>query len=132
MRITNRTTYPTHELRFLIRFAARGQSYPRLTIEVVPARQHATGTAWYWEQHIVIRLPPESAFPKQPWRRHRGGVMNHDWADWREAAVALAAHELMHIELGSAYHRSHSQYAVEMICEATEHLVLKNYRQALA
>ena len=137
MRIRNESRYPTDEVRKLVRYGMRGLDVQRAVVRVVDAtrrawdgRVHCSGRANGWG--VVIRLAPEEYYPYEGWRRHRSSPWNHDFVDWREALVALAAHEGKHLDIPLAYYRRHSQQRVEMACEAYERLVLDRFRQEVA
>jgi len=104
-----------------------------VTMKVVNARKHNSGTAWWYRGEIVIRLSPEDRFPRPGYRRHKNSPLNHDWQDWREALVALAAHEGRHIHNHANKYNGHKNgKAGEQNCEAWEHMRLQEYRQAQA
>jgi hypothetical protein len=129
-RVINRTEYPDDEVRRLVRVGMKGLNTKSVKVTVVPGRKFATGYArWGLREHVVLRVPPESAYPLEGWRRHRSSPWNHDARDWREAIVALAAHEGRHIDLWRNGVRHRSVQQIEMACEAWEHGVLKEYRE---
>jgi len=102
-----------------------------VTVKVVNARKYCSGQAW--RGYIEIRLCPESHFPWPGFRRHKNSPLNYDWQDWREALVAIAAHEGRHIHNhANNYNGGRNGKAGEMNCEAWEHMRLQEYRQAQA
>jgi hypothetical protein len=132
MRLVNKTKYPTKEVRQLIRVGAKGISLRNISVTVVPARLRVSGRAWLRSRRILIRLPGPDVFPKSGWRRHRSSPLNHDYQNWREALVALAAHEVCHLDIPDRFYREHSMQQVEMLCEAFEHKRLHEYRHVIS
>lgn len=139
VKILNLTDRPTDEVRKLLHFGMRGLNHKGLVVKVVTSRKKA----WDGKIHcsgyadgrgsILIRLAPDSQFPFQGWRRHRSSPWAHDWTDWREALVALAAHEVRHYNLPwITGWRGKSQQRIEMACEAFENLRLREYRATLS
>jgi hypothetical protein len=131
-RVKNLTSYPTDEVRRLVRRGLAGLDAKGVAVTVRPARERAHGRAW-GQHRFTIWLPPADRFPFFGYRRHRSSPFNHDWQNWREALVALSAHEGRHCDLNRiwAYRRGRSQQAIEMACEAWEHGALKEYRASL-
>jgi hypothetical protein len=115
-------------VRALVRLGMKGlDNVKGASVHVKPSHKHAHGQAGWGR--ITIWLPPPHRFPMSGWKRHRSSPLNHDWQDWREALVALAAHEGRHLDLDSPRRkRRWSQQRIEMNCEAWEHGVLKEYR----
>lgn len=140
MKILNRTDRPTKEIRRLIRYATRGLNAEHAVYEIRESRRRAWNGKRYASGHarkdwpaghgrIVIRIPPDSEFPFEGWQRHKASPWNHDYHCWREALVALAAHEAKHIDIPTAYYQDNSKQVVEMNCEAYERHVLDAYRR---
>lgn len=129
MRVINLTGYPDAEVRRLVRYGMRGLTVGKITVTIKPGRKHSKGIAYYTRRRgIVIWVAPANRFPRLGWKRHRGGVMNHDWQNWQEALVALAAHEGRHYDLWATRRRHESVQAEEMACEAWERHRLDAYR----
>lgn len=135
MRLVNKSSRPTDEVRRLVRLAMKGLSVKGVTVIVVDARKrswdgkiHATGHATTRGREVLIRIPPDDQFPFDGWRRHRSSPWNHDHACWREALVAVAAHEGKHHDIWQNNIFYPSTQRMEMACEAHQRWVMDRYR----
>jgi hypothetical protein len=137
----NETGYPDDEVERLVRFALDDLelrrtvkvrvSYTRLStarkLYGGPYVYGATGVAG--SSGMALRIGRPDDFPV-PWRDRRPkqtgtvGIL----ADWREALVAIAAHEGKHVE---GYHRRgwEGGQAEEDRCDAYARRVLRQYRE---
>ena len=152
MRLINKSSRPTPEVRALVRFGMKGLQHKGITVTVVDARKkawdgkiHSTGWANKSRGKILIRIAPDWCYPYKGWKRHRNSPLNHDHQNWQESVVALAAHEGKHIDLSWEYydrnmvsvyrkdvgHYTRKNHQVEMACEAHERWVLDRYRESL-
>lgn len=130
MRLINESSRPTDEVRRLVGIGVKGLPHKGVKVRVIDARRrawdgkiHCTG---YGGRSVLIRIAPDSMFPYKGWRRHKSSPWNHDYQDWREAVVALAAHEMKHVE--HVMRGMPNGHQGEMRCEAYERGVLDRYR----
>jgi hypothetical protein len=135
MKIINKTKHPDHEVEALVHFGSHGlEGLKGSTVTVVPATRHCSGRGG--RDRAIIRLAPERFFPRPGYKRFVRSPdcpFNHDWQNWQEALVALAAHECMHIQqFHTGYFRKHTAHRSEMACEKFEHDRLAEYRAMVA
>lgn len=113
--IRNRTSYPDQEVRDLVRFGLADVDASRVCVNVKRMRsgvQAAAGVFYHGvpsisnappssENLITLRLPAASHYPL-PWYQDGRGPVRSPMQyvrchDWREALVAIAAHEGRHL-----------------------------------
>lgn len=110
MRLKNTSRYPDDEVRLLVAFGMKGVRTTGLEVHVKNARTAYRGRAYNGvplispaakrfsvERLVTIGLGSPRAFPDAPHRY--GGKRSPEmaFADWREALVAVAAHEARHV-----------------------------------
>jgi hypothetical protein len=131
--VRNTSRYPTDEVRRLVRFATAEVDMRRVCVNVKNSNVHVCA-GWAYdgvpeisnapascEYLITVRLGPPDRFParlptKKSSPRIRVGC-------WREALVAMAAHEAKHIE----QYRERAPRS-EVACEKFEAAILARYR----
>lgn len=107
--VVNETAYPTKTVERLVRFALEHRGVERLSlnVRVIHSRhQYATGfwrDYWYPEDgedrpQILLRIPRRDVVVGDyvPYHREREQGKRFALADWKEALVAIAAHEAEH------------------------------------
>lgn len=97
MKLRNSTDYPNHFLRRMIGWCCRqiGLSQKHLRrVDVTNCTGTHRGRAWWYE--VLLRIGPASSFPSMPNRY--GGFDYPSYGDRTEALIAIAGHELAHIE----------------------------------
>jgi hypothetical protein len=161
--LRNKTIYPDAEVRALVRdgFAGldldrrQGSILVRVNHTRISARRRAAGSRWVyaasgraypyvfvrpdvpagaaWEMRLSVSRPDD--FPVDWYDRHKHFTDLGPLRDWREALVAIAAHEGKHIELYQRMtpvkrHRRSalSGYAEESRCDAYAAKQVRRYR----
>jgi hypothetical protein len=135
MVVQNTSRYPTDEVERLVRFATGDLDMRRVCVNVKNSHRYAYGGYAYLgvpeisnaptssEYLVTLRLGAPDRFPFTPPRRR--GSPPLQLGCWREALVAVAAHEAWHIQ----------QYRQELprsevACERFEAVVLERFREA--
>ncbi len=158
-RVVNESSYPTKTVERIVLAQARdlGVEKTHVTVLVRDAKlnrwstkQYASG---YWQylggawarSEIVIRLPKRGhpIGDYHPYERKREQGKSFPLADWKEALVAVAAHELEHhrqrVVLGEVAGTrarrgrpgsGHRRVDVELRCDLAAYRAWKRYRQA--
>jgi len=134
MILRNTSRYPDSEVRDLVKFACKGFNDKRVCINVkncntsiyrgrayggVPYISNAPKSSKYL---VVIRIGSPDRFPTQG----NGGykrVPDFEIKDWKEALVAIVAHELTHIK-----QYRYGKRRSEVKCEMAEIKKLQEYR----
>ncbi len=151
--VKNLTGYPTGEVRRLVRRALSDIGADDVDVTVLHRRRamdgdlsHATGRYFSWwtprrgetRERIRISLPPPGVEPGcyHPYERKRGDCPTFPLADWREALVAVAAHEGMHHRQVSRNGYRSSRKAkggrhryVESECDLAAYRAVRYYRE---
>jgi hypothetical protein len=137
MVVRNTSRYPTDEVRALVSFAARDLDMRGVCVNVKNSHRYAYGGYAYLgvpelsnapassEYLITLRLGAPDRFPVTPPRRR--GAPPLRLACWREALVAVAAHEAWHIQ---QYRRELPRS--EVACERFEAVAIERFRASLA
>jgi len=114
--VENLSRYPDSEVFPLVEFATEGVDMRGVHVRVKNSTRRVSGRAYPDVSHeifsvpagtlylITVKIGPPKKFPtvehrygwKQPGPRNQFPMISY--ADWREALVAVAAHEAMHIE----------------------------------
>ena len=116
MRLTNSSDYPTEEVAALVAFAMKGVKTTRLAVKVKNCSGAYGGMAYEGvpristayklrsvDRLVTVRIGKPSWFPSSnmspgathPYGGKRSPLIEH--RNWREALVAVAAHEARHI-----------------------------------
>jgi len=131
--IRNTSRYPREEVVRLVRLATSEIDMRRVCVNVKNSRRYACGGYAYdgvpeisnapakTEYLVTIRLGPPKMFPTVLPHKKRSPA--RAVACWREAVVAMAAHEAKHVE---QYRLGRPRSEVE--CECFEAAVLARYR----
>jgi hypothetical protein len=134
MFIRNTSRYPTGEVEHLVRFATGDVDMRRVCVNVKNSHRYPYGGYAYLgvpkisnappssEYLVTIRLGGLERFPFTPPRRR--GVPPLRLACWREALVAVAAHEAQHIR---QYREKLKRSEVE--CERFEAAMIERFRR---
>lgn len=136
----NETRYPDREVLRLVRFGFAELELPRrVVVRVVSTRvsrrRRAAGREWTYPASgfalhgaVVLRVSPPELFPA-PWYDRRYSVGIGEIADWREALVAIAAHEGKHLEVAHLRQRRRlTSREEEARCDAEAASRLRAYR----
>jgi hypothetical protein len=103
----------------------------------IPSSLYDRYAGWRTKTHhlIVMRIGPPEAFPTRSFRRY-AGVEKGEMRDWREALVAITAHEGKHAEHvhdGAYFKRGGKRRTgtqrIEPKCEAFEAGTLRRFRE---
>lgn len=133
MVVQNTSRYPTAEVENLVQFATGDLDMRRVCVNVKNSHRYPYGGYAYLgvpeisnapassEYLITLRLGAPERFPFTPQRRRGSPPLR--LGCWREALVAVAAHEAWHIR----------QYRLdlprsEVACESYEALVIDRFR----
>jgi hypothetical protein len=134
MFIQNTSRYPTDDVERLVRFATADLDMRGVCVNVKNSHRYAYGGYAYLGVPEISNAPPSSdylvtlrlgapeRFPFTPPRRR--GVPPLRLACWREALVAVAAHEARHIE---QYRQAARRSEVE--CERFETVMIERFRR---
>lgn len=131
--VRNTSRYPTDEVRALVKFASQEIDMRAVCVNVknatipyrggayrhVPAISNAPAGSEYL---ITIGIGPEDLFPYF-WDSSYKSVAPIAFFDWREALIAVAAHEAKHID-----QFRHGTRCSEIACEMFEAYMLDRYR----
>jgi hypothetical protein len=134
MVVQNTSRYPTEDVQRLVRFATGDLDMRGVCVNVKNSRRYPYGGYAYLgvpeisnapassEYLITVRLGTPDRFPFTPPRRR--GSPSLQLGCWREALVAVAAHEAWHIQ----------QYRQELprsevACERFEAVVIGRFRE---
>lgn len=139
--VTNKTSYPTKTVERLVRAEAEAAGLHRVNVTIDYARRGSGYASGWAENHgakVLIRLPRRGVQLSGyvPYRRLRESGKAFPYADWKEALVAVAAHEFEHQRqwqvLGEYRHRRGSgkrRTDVELRCDLAAYRAWKAYRQ---
>ena len=134
--VRNASRYPTLDVETLVAYATFGLDLTRVCINVKNSWRYPCGGTAYdgvpeisnapreTEYLITIRLGPAQMFPVS--LPHKRRSPQREIGCWREAVVAMAAHEAKHIE---QYRLGLPRSEVE--CECFEAAILGRYRAEL-
>ena len=135
--VQNWSRYPTDEVERLIRFATVDIDMRRVCVNVKNSHRYAYGGYAYLgvptisnappgsEYLVTLRLGAPERFPFTPPRRRGSPALQ--LGCWREALVAVAAHEAWHIQ---QYRRELPRS--EVACERFEAVAIERFRASLA
>lgn len=141
-RIRNLTAYPTKTIERLVHAELDNAGVTGVTVEIVYNRGGGYTTGLWewrgWRHMITIRMPRRGIRiqPYHPYARQR--EMGRDFAllDWKEALVAVAAHEAEHARqfqvLGETRGRRGSgrrRSQVEVRCDLAAYRAVMAYRK---
>jgi hypothetical protein len=131
--VRNTSRYPTDEVRDLVRFATAGLDMRRVCVNVKNSNVHVCA-GWAYdgvpeisnapvssEYLITVRLGGPERFPARLPTKKRSPDITVGC--WREALVAMAAHEAKHVE----QFRARAPRS-EVVCERFEAWMLDRYR----
>jgi hypothetical protein len=133
MVVQNTSRYPTDEVERLVEFATGDLDMDRVCVNVKNSQRYPYGGYAYLgvpeisnapassEYLITLRLGGPERFPFTPPRRR--GSPTLELGCWREALVAVAAHEGWHIQ---QYRQKLPRS--EVACERFEALVIERFR----
>jgi len=134
--IRNTSCYEDAEVRALVKFAMSEVDVRGVCVNVKNSQHPMRGMAYEGvpyisnapvqaEYLITIGIGSPERFPRVHDRKMRGAP-SHELADWREALVAVAAHEAKHIE----QFRENKRRS-EVACENFEAYMLRRYREEM-
>jgi len=111
MRLKNTSRYPTVEVQRLVRLAAKGVESSRVEVHVKNSKWVFAGRAWHNIGHnnivsvaddvddlVVIRVGSPDRFPIEFQYPKLKTAPMYLISNWKEAIIALTAHELYHIK----------------------------------
>lgn len=107
IKVVNKTTYPIADVRRIVRKQLREAEVSDVAVTVKHTNDHHASGWWraYWypdngedRPQILVRLPKPgvSIADYTPYKRKREQGKSFPLADWREALVAVVAHEAEH------------------------------------
>lgn len=144
IKIVNRTAYPTAEVKRLVRQQLRDAEVGDVCVTVRYSSDHHASGWWraYWypdygedRPQILVRLPKPgiTIADYTPYERVREQGRAFPLADWREALVAIAAHEAEHhrqrFVLGETKANGKRRSQVELRCDLAAFRAWRRWRE---
>lgn len=145
VKVVNHTAYPDAEVRRIVRAQLREAEVSGVTVTVRYARGRSAHGWWrsYWylskgedRPQILVKLPRPGVEIADyvPYERKREQGRSFPLADWREALVAIVAHEAEHDRqyhtLGERRQKGKRRSQVELRCDLAAYRAWRRWREA--